>query len=328
MGDIHHFQRYSSKENVITNNTLRLLGQVYNDEPERLETLLGSVVDGTTVDIDLQMAQQESGPDSIPDGALFQPSLRIVLETKRGNSFSTDQLKRHLHAFDGEDQKVLLLLTPREVESDDLDEVREAAQERNAVFGNVTFDDLIGALIGEDGIVSEYETDLRSIVRDYESFCSEQDLLPDDDVMRAVPCGDTHELNVEQDLYYMPASRGYRSHQFIGVYSDMSIHHIGRLVKDVEVDRVGSSLEGETEDLTEDQLGRIRGAMDQRPGIEQGHRFMLVDEFYPTDFSKASKYGMRGAQYFSLREHLGIGESGDLPSTEEIAERLEYASWE
>jgi hypothetical protein len=273
MGSIHHFQRYSSKENVITNNTLRLLGQVYNDSPERLESLLGAVVDGVVVDIDLQMSQQERGPESVPDGGLFQPSLRIVIETKRSDSFGTGQLKRHLKAFDGEDQKVLLLLTTREPDAGKLKQVDEAADEVGVTFGSVTFSTLIDALIGDEGIVSEYETDLRSIVRDYESFCSERGLLPDDDVLRAVPCGDTHELNVDCDLYYMPAYRGYRSHQYLGVYYHKSIRHIGKLVHDVEVERPDGTLVGEVEDLTEEQRGRIHEAMNRRPGVQQGHRF-------------------------------------------------------
>lgn len=325
MGSIHHFQRYSSKENVITNNTLRLLGQVYNDSPERLESLLGSIIDGIAVDIDLQMSQQERGPESVPDGALFQPSLRIVIETKRGGSFSASQLERHLEAFEGEDQKLLLLLTAKAPDEGKLERVEEAAGEVGITFGNVTFSDLIDALIGEEGIVSEYETDLQSIVRDYESFCSERGLLPDDDVLRAVPCGNTHELNVACDLYYMPASRGYRSHQYVGVYYDKSIRYIGKLTHDVEVERPDGTLEGEDEDLNEGERERIHEAMDQR-GVQQGHRFFLVDEFYPTDFSKESKHGMRSAQYFSLREHLDV--DGDLPSTEEIAERLKEKTWE
>jgi hypothetical protein len=130
-------------------------------------------------------------------------------------------------------------------------------------FGNVTFSTLIDALIGEGGIVSEYETDLRHIVRDYESFCSERGLLPDDDVLRAVPCGDTHELNVACNLYYMPASRGYRSHQYVGVYYDKSIRYIGRLEHDVEVERPGDKLEGEVADLTDEERERIREAMDR-----------------------------------------------------------------
>lgn len=326
MGSIHHFQRYSSKENVITNNTLRLLGQVYNDSPERLESLLSSVVDGIAIDIDLQMAQQERGPESVPDGGLFQPSLRIVIETKRGGSFSAGQLERHLDAFNAEDQKLLLLLTARQPDERKLEQVEKAAGKVGVTFGNVTFSDLIDALIGEEGIVSEYETDLRSIVRDYESFCSERGLLPDDDILRAVPCGNTHELNVDCDLYYMPASRGYRSHQYVGVYYDKSIRHVGKLIHDVEVERLDGTLEGEIEDLTEEERERIHEAMDRRPGIQQGVRFFLVDQFYPTDFSKESKHGMRSAQYFNLRRHLQV--EWHLRPTEEIAARLEEADWE
>lgn len=326
MGSINYFQRYSSKENVITNNTLRLLGQVYNDSPDRLEALVGSVVDGTAVDIDLQMSQQDRGPESVPDGALFQPSLRIVIETKRGGSFSAGQLERHLKAFDDEDQRLLLLLTAKEPEEGKLGRVEEVAKEKGVTFGSVTFSDLIDALIGEEGIVSEYETDLRQIVRDYESFCSERGLLPADDVLRAVPCGDTHELNVACDLYYMPASRGYRSHQYIGVYYNKSIRYIGKLEHDAEVERPDEVLEGEIGELTDDERKRIHEAMDRRPGIQQGLRFLLVDEFHPTDFTKESKHGMRSAQYFSLREHLQV--DGDLPPTREAASRLENMAWE
>lgn len=326
MGSIHHFQRYSSKENVITNNTLRLLGQVYNDSPERLEALLGALAD-VSVDIDLQMTQQEAGPESVPDGALFQPSLRIVLETKRNDSFSAGQLKRHLEAFSEEDQKVLLLLTAETPDEGKMERVRRKARERDVVFGSITFSDLIDALIGEDGIVSEYETDLREIVRDYENFCSERALLPDDDVLRAVPCGDTHKLNIDCDLYYMPVSRGYRSHQYIGIYYSKSIRHVGKLAHDVEVSRTDGELRGETDRLTEEERERIHRAMDRRPGIEDGIRIFLVDKFHPTDFTKESKHGMRSAQYFSLREHLDLIGAEKLPSAEEIAKRLRDASW-
>lgn len=323
MSTTHQFQRYSSKENVITNNTLRLLGQVHDAGAGRLEELLSSVIDGISVDLGLQINQQERGPESVPDGELSQPSFQLVLETKRGDSFSEGQMKSHLEAFGEEDQQVLLLLTREDPDSNSLDHIDEAAQDQGITFGSVTFSTLIDALIGDDGILGEYERDLRSLVRDYESFCSEEGLLPEDDVLRAVPCGDTHNLNARLNLYYMPASRGYRTHDYVGVYFNKSIRYIGKLKKDVEVNLQNGNLVGETESLIQEERERILEAM--WPTIEQEHRFLLVEEFYPTDFTKESKHGMRGAQYFSLREELDI--NGDLPETSEIAERLEDEFW-
>jgi len=327
MSNPHFFQRYSQKENAVTNNTLRLLAQVYNDAPSRLESLLETVVDGISVDLDLQISQQEKTAASIPDGALYQPSLRIIIETKRGGSFSQGQLERHLEAFKDEEQKILLLLAPETPEEDNLEKVDRMSEGENVVFGAVTFSDLIDALIGEGDIVSEYETDLHSIVEDYQSFCSEEDLLPEDDVLRAVPCGRTHELNVEYDLYYMPTSRGYRSHQYVGIYYDKSIRYIGELDQDVEVERVDGQLTGETEDLSEKKREDLHELMDQKPGLETGLRFFLVDGFFPTDFSKESKHGMRGSQYFRLREELDLDDPEALPPAEEIADRLRQESW-
>ena len=58
MSDIHFFQRYSQKENVITNNTLRLFAQLYSDSPSRLADFLEGLVDGLSIDVGVSMEQQ------------------------------------------------------------------------------------------------------------------------------------------------------------------------------------------------------------------------------------------------------------------------------
>ena len=336
MSDIHYFQRYSQKENVITNNTLRLFAQIYRDSPSRLEQLLEGLVDGVDIGIGVDMQQQTSAPNSVPDGALQQSSFKVVIETKRSDTFSVDQLRRHLDAFDGEEQRILLLLTP-ETEDIAVNEASSIIEEEDGevIFAAVTFSEIIDLLVGDRGLISSYEQDLSKLVEDYQNFCSEEGLLPEDDVLRAVPCGDSHEDNNAFDLYYAPASRGYRSHQFVGIYYSKSIQHIGRLDRAVAVDRVDGKLEvkrTEDESLTEDERRRIRGAMDAATkhgyDIDTGHKFFLVDEFYDTDFTKASKYGMMGTQYFSIREKLGIDKPEALPEAEKIAEQLKDKSWE
>lgn len=336
MSNLHYFQRYSQEENVVTNNTIRLFSEIYREGPSRLQDLLEGLVDGVSISVGVDIQQQTGGASSIPDGALTQPSFKVVLETKISSSFSTDQLERHLEAFKGEEQRILLLLMPHEPTEAALTEVRKDLEERDEgiAFAAVRFQDLIDLLIGEEeGLVSEYEQDLRAVIEDYQNFCSAEGLLPDDDLMRAVPCGTSNEDNFQFDLYYHPASRGYRRHQYVGIYFDKCIRGIGKLERTVEVDRMDGELRGEgIDELSEDEKQRIHGAVDEAPkhgySIEQDHEFFLVDRFYKTDFTKKSSHGMLGPQYFSLRDHLNVGESGELPPTDVIAEQLRGASWE
>ena len=181
--------------------------------------------------------------------------------------------------------------------------------------------------------MSEYEQGLCELVVDYQNYCSGRDLLPDDDLMYAVPCGETHELNFKYDLYYHSKSRGHQKHDYVGIYHDMSIRGIGKLQHTVHADLVNGELEGQgVNQLSREERERILGAMEDTPemvgySIEQDLEFLLVDELHETDFQEESKYGMRGPQYFNLREHLEVGETESLPRPEEIARQLEFAEW-
>ncbi len=264
-----------------------MFAQLYRDHPELLERLLEGLTDGVNIDIGIDMQQQTGAPSSVPDGSLQQSSFKVVIETKTSKELSVDQLRRHVEAFDGEEQRILLLLTP---ESDDAD-VHTASsliEEENGdiIFAAVTFSDIVGLLIGDDGLISSHDQELYELVDDYQNFCSEENLLPDDDVLRAVPCGDSHADNDKFDLYYAPASRSYRSHQFVGIYYRKSIRHIGRLDQAIAVDRVDGELEIKSSGasaLKDDERRRIQGAMDAATkygyNIETGHKFFLVEKF-------------------------------------------------
>lgn len=335
MSNIHYFQRYSQRENVITNNTLRLFAQIYDNSPERLGELIGGLIDGVDVNIGVQMEQQTTEPESIPDGALTQSNFKIVIETKRSDEFSTDQLVRHAKVLQNTDQGMLMLLLP-EVPREDVEKVEKQINEydESIHFVAVSFHEVIDLLIGsDDGLIGPHESNLRELVEDYRNFCSGEDLLPVDDLMRAVPCGKSHEDNFKYDLYYHPSSRGYQSHQYIGIYHKKSIRGIGKLEKTVEAELIDGELEVQNDvTLTEDEKQRIRKAIEsgKRFGysLGTGHEFLLVDTFYKTDFEKSSSYGMQGPQYFSIRDYLEPGKPEPLPNTKTIADRLTKKSWE
>jgi hypothetical protein len=133
------------------------------------------------------------------------------------------------------------------------------------IFAAVTFEDVIDLIIGEGDLVSTYEQDLCELVNDYQGFCSEEGLLPKDDVLRAVPCDKSHEENVEFALYYAPTSRNYRSHQFVGIYQKQSILHTGRFDRAIAVNLIDGELKVQSKGagpLKDDERERILWAID------------------------------------------------------------------
>lgn len=114
MATIHYFQRYAQRENVVTNNTLLLLSRLHHQSTSTFEQLLGLLLDDVEIAVGPSFRQQEgggSGKGSIPDGAIYQPSFRILVETKRTAASDADQLERHLDRFGHEDTQILLHLT-------------------------------------------------------------------------------------------------------------------------------------------------------------------------------------------------------------------------
>ncbi|MGH2638107.1 MAG: hypothetical protein ACRDF4_02305, partial [Rhabdochlamydiaceae bacterium] len=115
MSDIHYFQRYSERENVVTNNTLLLFSRLYNASPQKFSSFLKELLDLQENIIGARFSQQVRTKDikGIPDAEIFQESFRLLVETKLYyESFNTQQLKRHIGHFKAEEIKVLLLLSP------------------------------------------------------------------------------------------------------------------------------------------------------------------------------------------------------------------------
>ena len=57
MAKIHYFQRYSSVENTVTNNTLLLFARIYNYSPVQASKLLTDLAD-EPIEIGMEIRQQ------------------------------------------------------------------------------------------------------------------------------------------------------------------------------------------------------------------------------------------------------------------------------
>ena len=89
---IHYFQRYHSKENVDTSNTMLMLSRLYNYNADRFFLMLNSLILGEKESPEISFDLQVAGDESVPDAVISQKSFKIVVETKLYNQFTKQQL--------------------------------------------------------------------------------------------------------------------------------------------------------------------------------------------------------------------------------------------
>ena len=341
---IHYFQRYHSKENVDTANTMLMLSRLYSYDVKKFFSMLNSLILNENSSPELSIELQSTGDESTPDAVIFQNSFMIVVETKLYNNFDLDQLKRHLSKFTNEEIKVLLTLDPKPMNSVDKTKFEDLlntynqnlkSSEKSAIkHVNLTFEQLVSAM---EDIVDDRDFEILSVLEDYKNYCFEERLIPDDDKwMRAITVGTTLEDNIKYSVYYDLASRGFSPHGYIGLYKNKSIRAIGKLIKTVYVEYKNSIpnfiLEkDESSSLTDEEEKRIieiieKAKVDHGYDLKQKpHRFFIVENFYDTDFKKASKYPIQRSKYFNLDELF----NKDIPNdAKEIAEFLRGKTWE
>lgn len=345
MSKVHYFQRYSQRENVVTNNTLLLLSRLYAHNVLSFEAFLADLLEdeiseSDTLEIGVRFSQQAVGSGkSIPDGVLEQRSFKLVLETKLHSKPDLDQLVHHLDSFGNEERQILLVLTPAQPGPSFLQKLRKAVDNHNQSGGRrvqpvcTTFREVIRSY--RDALAA-HDREMLDLLLDYEDFCATFEkgrLLPRDAyTMRVVPCGKTFEDNIRHALYYQPATRPYRGHDYLGIYKDKRVRYIGRIQAIVKADLVNGELAGLDGQLEPTEENRIKEAIEEAdniPGyaVATGHRFFLVKEFHQTAFAKVSPGGLQSQRYFDLADELGLDDQEPLPPVEDVAEQLKGRTW-
>src|SRR5699024_12379256 len=85
MPKIHYFQRYSSKENTVTNNTLLLFSRLYHHDSRVFKEFLNQLHNdkqNMAIISTIEFVQQTSANNSVQDGAITHESFTIVIEIK------------------------------------------------------------------------------------------------------------------------------------------------------------------------------------------------------------------------------------------------------
>ncbi len=329
MSRIHHFQRYSSPENVVTNNTLQLISQIYAYSPMKAKLLLDDLLE-EDLEIGLGIYQQLRGKVSVPDGIINQTSFKILIEAKTGTSIGLDQLLRHLESFGKEEKKILVALTIGQIQEKEFLEFSKAINEKcpGVVFKSITFEDICTSV---SQIFEKHEHEIFEVIEDYKAYCHENALISQDQhLLRVVPTGASFELNRKYSVYYHPSYRGYTNHAYLGFYKWKEVRSIMKIEAIYDVTLNGNDLakkvvSGNSSDIFDSQISGIIRETRQELGwdITEDHRFFCASSCCDTSFVKASPGGIQGARYFNLKE-LGILDR----QTEKIAEQLKNIKWQ
>ncbi len=335
MSEIHYFPRYSQPENVVTNNTLLLLLRLHQFNRFKFEQFMDLVCEDQEIELAgswLQFRQQMGSGKSVVDGFIAQDSLKIAVETKLKGSFDSQQLENHFGVFHGEQHKVLILLSPAlaEIPTAQLVLLRRQAELQDIQLIHASFHDIVMKV---RRCLSEHDEEMRALISDYESFCSELGLLPRDQYTLFVPpCGRSFEMNERLRLYYCPATWSRRKAKYIGIYKDRKVRAIGEISKTavctIDVPHCVVTVDGDTVALTPEEKERIIDATNDARSygwdITSGHKFYLCDSMGPTEFRKTSSGGIMGHRYFDLEHVLGSSLPKDLTS---LATALRGHEW-
>lgn len=333
---IHYFQRYHSKENVATANTMLLLSRLYSYSSDKFFRFLKSEYFSDRFEPEIVFTLQEKSEESVPDATITQEGFKIVVETKMSDWFHSDQLLRHLKSFKEERNKVLITIAPELMAKDKKAKFEEQLREYNenhdypVIHINTTFELLAEAV---QGVIDDRDYEMQDVLDDYLNYCYNDSLIlvPDSwKWMRVQLAGTTFDFNIRQKLYYDDIDRGFRAHDYLGLYKEKSVRAIGRIT-----DIITAVLEEDGEITYSVEKGEIddNKKRDIAIAIEDGKnygysltktRFFFVDKFYETDFRKTTPRAPMGSRVFDLTQVMGVSE---LPDTSVIAEKLKSFTW-
>lgn len=319
MTKVSYFQRFSQKENHLTNNTLLVLRFIYQKSPFKLEAVLSELV-GENIDIGPNFEQQIRESSSTPDAVISQRPLQLFIETKLHGQLDREQIIRHINSITEcqypPSRKIIIGLTKIQISEIERRELVDIAAAKSIIFVAITFTDIVQAL---RSCCEVHELELKDILEDYEEYLNSEEVLQVGELMSVVPCGNSLEENKQFRLYFEPAHRSSKfKSTFMGLYKQKCIQEIGRIGSIVVGRMVGDKFDFEVEgpqSPSDDDIDRIEKAIEacsKYPELKTNlNRYYLFNELEETSIMKTSRGGLRSHRVINLAKWLDYSD----PST-------------
>jgi len=324
----NYFQRYSERENVVTDNTMRLLKMLQDYKVSYYNNFLSRIgaIEDKSLDINIVVQEKVESTKSLPDAIISQVGYKIVIEVKLSNNFDETQLINHLEELKGNiENKILLTIGKEKMIPTTKLKIDEMTSSVLAKHVNITFSDIVNIIFD----IVKGDIYFENILEDYKNFCLANNILETSkNKLYVFAVKDTMNLDVKYNLYYRPY-QNYEAFEYLGLYNNKEIKYIGKvkarvLVKITENDEI----EIQANNISEHDRNKIIAAVgdDDFTG-EKGNSyyFYLVDKFIKTSYKKETPYPIFGRKLFDLEQVIGSKVS-DM-SLENIIDVLNNKTW-
>lgn len=334
MAVLNQFQQYSQGENTVTNNILLMLSSLYEINPKYYEDYIKGLTEDTDQYEIIPSFTQQVGNrgNGIIDGHIQLKASKIIIETKLHGLEWIDKLIKYTESFDSNEYKLLIHLSSARYSKSEVIEIENKLKELEKVnFHSITYEDLVDQL-KELANNYQYDHHLQRLKNNFENYCTGMGLMPKtNNMLRAMACGQSYDLNVKYQFYFDSASRGYSDFKFLGIYKWKSVRNIGLVENMIEADwneLDGLIVKDSKYPVTKEQENRliaaIKESVDDGWETNEDHRFFLLKNFTETDFRKVSPGGIFRVRYFDLENILDT----ITENTASIAEQLKSKTWE
>lgn len=240
MAEVGFFPRYRQKENLVTNYTLLVLKQLYNESPKLFQEFITNLIknDEHNIDVGVSFWQQQGfecdNGKSILDGVIMQDAFTIFIETKLSDWFYSKQLEKHLsNLINMEGKKIFLALSNFDGQKSEVFEqfMRDYQDAKDVIIAYFDFGNFID-------ILKSIKVDIKSeqlltLFDEFEEFLYYQNLLPTWKYrLDVVNCAKTKEFITSNFAYTCPEAKGAYKHlrsRYFGIYENKKVDIIAEI---------------------------------------------------------------------------------------------------
>ena len=332
---ISQFQKYSQKENTVTNNVLLMLSRLNDLNVGYYKSIIERLNEGNIQQYYFPQpifSQQVGMKKGIIDGHIEVMASKIVIETKLNSKEFIGKLIKYGGVFKENSQNQLWHLSSVKFNESEVLEINKRLKETypklTIQFNNLLFNDLIENL---EGIFEEntHDMELRLLLNDFSNYCIASDLISNEEYkLLFVPTGFSYNWNQKHKIYYCPTNWHSQKFKFFGLYNWKSVRTISEIETTIIADYNANKdeLRIRSRGHTEEQIKRLKNGLLELEENHNGLKYYILpnNDTYETDFKKTSHGGIQGYRYKDLRDYLSIN---DYKNTKLIAEELKKVTW-
>lgn len=331
---ISQFQKYSQKENTVTNNVLLMLSRLNDLNVLYYKTIIERLNEGNKNQAYYPQpifSQQRGVGNGIIDGHIEVKPSKILIETKLNKKEFIGKLVKYGKIFTDRCQNQLWHLSSEKFNDKEVDEINnklKSLYSHEIQFNNLLFIDLIDNL---EGIYEEniHDLELRLLLEDFQKYCYESNLVSDEEFkLLFAPTGFSYEWNRKHMIYYCPINWHSQKFKYFGLYNGKSVRTISEIetivIADYNAETKAVTIHSKGH--TNEQIERLSKGLNELSENHEGLKYYIfpTNDFYNTDFRKVSHGGIQGYRYKDLRDFLNMK---DIRNTREIAEKLKEVTW-